>query len=84
MQFRIINVVILPHNYNQFKLSKMKKLVSLFAVAAFLFAACGNTAPAEPVVEETTEIEATIEEPVVDEATADVEATEEAAPEVAA
>ena len=63
----------------------MKKFVSLFAVAAFLFAACGNSTPAEPTVDETTEpIIEVVDEPTVDETTSEVEVTEEAATEATA
>ena len=44
----------------------MKKLFAIVAVAAFVFAACGQKKDEEPVVTEPVVEEVTVEEPVVD------------------
>jgi len=44
----------------------MKKLFAIVAVAAFVFAACGQKKAEEPVVTEPVVEEVTVEEPVVD------------------
>ncbi|MBO4232004.1 MAG: hypothetical protein J5862_02040 [Bacteroidales bacterium] len=57
----------------------MKKLLAIFAVAAFVFAACGQKPAEEPATEEQTVVEEQTEAPATDEATAEVES--EVAPE---
>ncbi len=62
-------------NNQQLKKITMKKLFAILAVAAFVFAACGQKkAETEAPVTETTVEEVVVEEPVVD--TTVVEVTE--------
>ena len=54
----------------------MKKLFAIVAVAAFVFAACGQKkAETEPVVTETPVEEVTVQEPAVDTTAAPVAET---------
>ncbi len=58
----------------------MKKLLAIFAVAAFVFAACGQKPAEEPATEEQTVVEEQVEAPATEEeTTAEVEG--EVAPE---